>query len=157
LHYEGAIWSEILNDAKNEFYGVWGMGASEVFVVGGIGNSSGIILHYEEETAITLSSFKAIPLNKEVVLRWLTESEIKNTGFNIYRSNSENGEYIKINSSLIPANGSTTQGASYKFIDTNVQNRKMYYYKLEDIDLSGKSTMHGPVNAMPRWIYGVGK
>jgi len=38
-----------------------------------------------------------------------------------------------------------------------VQNRKTYYYKLEDIDLNGTSTMHEPVSATPRLIYGVGK
>ena len=36
---------------------------------------------------------------------------------------------------LIPAQGSTTQGASYEFIDNEVKNRKTYYYKLEDYRL----------------------
>jgi hypothetical protein len=48
---------------------------------------------------------------------------------------------------LIPA-----QGASYEFADSNVQNRKTYYYKLEDIDLNGTSTIHGPVSSTPRLI-----
>ena len=47
------------------------------------------------------------------------------------------------------------QGAAYEFVDADVQNRKTYYYKLEDIDLSGTSTMHGPVIATPRWWYGL--
>jgi hypothetical protein len=63
----------------------------------------------------------------------------------------------KINDSLIPTKGSATQGASYEFLDTAVQNRSTYYYKLEDIDLNGISTFHGPVKAVPRWIYGAGK
>ena len=108
-------------------------------------------------TLVTLIDFKAISGNRMVIFTWSTESEIDNAGFNLYRSESENGEYKKINDSLIPAEGSYIQGASYKFIDKDVKNRKTYYYKLEDIDLSGKSTMHGPVSAMPRWIYGVGK
>ena len=54
--------------------------------------------------------------------------------------------------SLIPAQGSSTQGASYEFVDTDVKNRKTYYYKLEDIDLNGTSTMHGPVSATPRLL-----
>jgi hypothetical protein len=33
-----------------------------------------------------------------------------------------------------------------------VKNRTTYYYKLEDIDLNGKSTMHGPVSAMPKRV-----
>jgi hypothetical protein len=106
-------------------------------------------------TAITLSSFDAKAGNGLVTLNWTTESEINNSGFNIYRAESENGQYIKINTSLIPTKGSSTQGASYEFVDTNVQNRKTYYYKLEDIDLSGTSTMHGPVSAMPRLLLGI--
>jgi hypothetical protein len=108
-------------------------------------------------TVINLSTFTATPKASKVILQWSTESEIDNAGFNLYRSESENGEYIEINESLIPAQGSSTQGARYEFIDNDVQNRKTYYYKLEDIDLNGQSTMHGPVSATPRLIYGVGK
>jgi hypothetical protein len=74
---------------------------------------------------------------------------VDNAGFNVWRTE----EYQKINASLIPAKGSPTEGASYTFIDKNVQNRKTYLYKLEDIDLSGNSTFHGPVDATPRKIY----
>jgi hypothetical protein len=88
-------------------------------------------------------------------LQWSTEAEIDNAGFNIYRAESEYGNYIKINSSLVPAQGSSTHGASYEFVDKDVQNRKTYCYKLEDIDLDGTSTMHGPVNATPRWFWGI--
>ena len=86
---------------------------------------------------------------------WETKSEIDNAGFNIYRAESEDGEYVKINDNLILAAGSPTEGASYKFVDGDVNNRKTYYYKLEDIDLNGVSTMHGPVSATPRLIYGI--
>ena len=90
-------------------------------------------------------------------MQWNTESETDNAGFNIYRSTSEDGEYIKINDSLIPAQGSSTQGATYEYVDAGLKNKKTYYYKLEDIDLKGTSTMHGPVSATPRWIFGIGK
>jgi hypothetical protein len=105
------------------------------------------------ETVIKIASFSGIPKSDKVILSWSTESEIDNAGFNIYRSEAENGEYVKINDALIPAQGSSTQGASYEFIDNDAQNRKTYYYKLEDIDLKGQSTMHGPVSATPRLIY----
>jgi hypothetical protein len=85
-----------------------------------------------------------------VVLSWTTASEIDNAGFNLYRSESADGEYVKINASLIPAEGSPTQGATYQYVDRDVKNRTTYYYKLEDIDLNGNSTMHGPVSAEPR-------
>jgi hypothetical protein len=110
-----------------------------------------------EATLIKLSSFTATPKSDKVIIQWSTATEIDNAGFNLYRSEAENGEYTKINVFLIPAQGYSTQGASYEFTDTNVQNRKPYYYKLEAIDLNGTSTMHGPVSATPRLIYGIGK
>jgi len=106
-------------------------------------------------TIIRLSSFTAEAQSKKVILEWLTESEIDTAGFNIYRTEEEDGQYIKINTVLIPARGSGTQGAAYEYIDTDVKNRTTYYYKLEDIDLNGKSTMHGPVSATPRLFFGI--
>ncbi len=75
----------------------------------------------------------------------------------MYRAESENGKYIKLNKQIIPAKGSSVQGASYEFIDNNVKNRKTYYYKLEDIDNQGKGTFYGPVHTTPRWSYGISK
>ncbi len=88
---------------------------------------------------------------------WCTEVELDNIGFNLYRAEAEGGEYIKINDALIPAKGSSAQGAAYEFVDADVQNRKTYFYKLEDIDLDGVSTLHGPIKATPRLIFGLGK
>ncbi len=106
-------------------------------------------------TLITLSSFTAKASNGRVKLEWKTEAEIDNAGFNIYRSETEAGEYVKINSELIPAKGSETKGAKYVFTDNIAKNRKTYFYKLEDIDLNGTSTMHGPKSATPRLILGI--
>jgi hypothetical protein len=106
-------------------------------------------------TLVELSSFSAAPGNGSVTLNWVTETEIDNAGFNILRATSENGEYVQINTSLIASKSGATQGASYQFIDNNVQNRKTYYYKLEDMDLNGTSTMHGPKSATPMWILGI--
>jgi len=105
-------------------------------------------------TVVNLINFNAISGNRIVTLVWSTASELDNSGFNLYRADLEDGEYNKINDSLIPSQGSSTQGANYEFIDTAVQNRKTYYYKLEDIDLNGNSSTHGPVSATPRWLYG---
>jgi len=103
-------------------------------------------------TVIELTSFTATVSDRSVILKWTTASEINNAGFNLYRAESADGNYAKINPSLIPAKGSPTSGATYQFIDEGVKNRTTYYYKLEDIDLNGKITMHGPVSAMPQKI-----
>ena len=106
-----------------------------------------------EPTIIELTFFKAILGYRQVILQWKTESEKDNAGFNIYRAEAEGGEYIKINDALIPAKGTATQGAGYEFIDKNVRNRKTYWYKLEDIDINGVSTLHGPIKVTPRIIH----
>jgi len=122
-----------------------------------IDGSMSVTAEFQVQTLITLSSFTSAAKAGQIILTWVTESEIDNAGFNIYRATSENGEYIKINDSLITAKGSPVQDAAYEFVDKGVKNGRTYYYKLEDIDLSGKSTLHGPVGATPRLIFGMGK
>ena len=106
---------------------------------------------------ITLASFAAIPGNREVMLVWVTESEIENAGFNIYRAETEDGTYVQLSASLIPAQGSATSGATYTYADRDVVNRRTYFYKLEDMDVNGVATSHGPVSATPLFIYGISK
>jgi hypothetical protein len=151
LHYNGSAWSAMTSGTTNLLRDIWGSSGSDVFAVG-----NGIILHYTSgSTLIELASFTAAPKSRKVILNWSTESEIDNAGFNLYRSETADGEYTKINASLVPAQGFSTKGASYEFSDDHIQNRKTYYYKLEDIDLKGTSTFHGPVSATPRLIYGL--
>ena len=127
------------------------------YSVGYYDTEAGRIPVPEPTTAITLASFEAKPGNNKVTLIWETATEIDNAGFNILRAESENGEYIKINDAVIPAKAGGAAGASYQFIDSNAKNRTTYYYKLEDIDLNGTATMHGPKSATPRLIFGFGK
>ncbi|WP_169703804.1 ice-binding family protein [Candidatus Kuenenia stuttgartiensis] len=99
----------------------------------------------ESPTAVSLISFKAkVNGDGSVILKWETASEIDNAGFNVYRSKRKDGRYRKINRKLIPAQGSGSFGASYSYEDT-LQKKGNFYYKLEDVDTYGESTMHGPV------------
>jgi hypothetical protein len=105
-------------------------------------------------TAITLVSFEAIAGMAEVQLTWETASEIDNAGFNIWRSEVEDGPYTQLNTGLIPAQGDADTGASYVYTDTTVAEGVTYYYKLEDVDIYGTSTFHGPVSAtLPHTIF----
>jgi hypothetical protein len=87
-----------------------------------------------------------------VTIRWVTESEVDNTGFNIYRT-AQGGETVKVNETLIAARGTAAAGAAYEFVDGAVENRRAYSYRLEDIDTSGTARQHGPVRATPRLMY----
>jgi len=93
--------------------------------------------------------FKVFRQWRRALLIWQTETI--NAGFNIYRAD---GPYTRINDGLIPARGSAMQGALYSFVDSTAQNIKGYYYRLEDINLNGTSTFHGPVSATSLLSFG---
>ena len=98
-------------------------------------------------TNIVLSSFEATVNGKLVTLKWTSETEPNNAGFNVYRSKNESANYAKINSSIIPAQGNATTGANYSYINEPVESGT-YYYKLQDIDLQGIESYHGPVSVV---------
>lgn len=111
------------------------------------------MLHLEyDPTLIELSSFTATPLNSAVLLEWETETELDNEGFNLLRSEEEYGQYVKINRNYMPSKGEAGFGAEYSYTDYDVENGVTYFYLLEDIDIYGKSTLHGPVSATPNDI-----
>jgi hypothetical protein len=105
-------------------------------------------------TAITLASFEANPGNGKITLQWTTGDESDNLGFNIYRAETEQGDYSKINDTLIYSQAPDKQSDSYSYEDSNLKNGKTYYYQLEDVDIYGVKTMHGPVSGIPRLLYG---
>lgn len=99
--------------------------------------------------AVELSSFTAIGYEDYVEVEWTTATEIDNAGFNLYRGLKKDGEKSKLNAELISAQGNELEGASYSFTDTDVTSGVTYYYWLEDVDLHGRSAMHGPVSTVP--------
>jgi hypothetical protein len=101
-------------------------------------------------TAVQLVAFVARGEDGAVVLEWRTGSELKNLGFHLYRSTSvTGGPYERITSSLIPGLGSSAAGRSYSYRDTGLVNGVTYFYKLEDVETTGKTERHGPVSAVP--------
>ena len=95
-------------------------------------------------TVVTLVSFTANAGDDgSVTLAWETATEVDNAGFNLYRSRRKNGTYTQINNALINARGNAVSGASYTYVDTPGRDG-IYYYKLEDVDYYGVSTMHDP-------------
>ncbi len=85
-----------------------------------------------------------------VTLEWVTASEVDNAGFNLYRGESPDGPFAKVNQSLIPAGGSPITGGRYSYVDGQVLEGKTYWYRLEDIGLDGKSTLRDPLEVVAR-------
>ncbi|HEX9637201.1 MAG TPA: hypothetical protein VGB99_06690 [Acidobacteriota bacterium] len=83
-----------------------------------------------------------------ITLRWRTASEQNNLGFNLYRSDTPDGPWTRINQDLISGHGTTSQVHQYEFIDQPVERFRSYYYYLESISTSGlaerySGTIHG--------------
>ncbi|MBN1481245.1 Ig-like domain-containing protein [candidate division KSB1 bacterium] len=78
-----------------------------------------------------------------VKVKWETGVEYGNTGFHVLRSLKEDGEYARINEKLIPSN---PQG-QYEYSDSEIAAGRTYYYKLENVNVDGSTSLHGPVKA----------
>ena len=107
-------------------------------------------------TSVALHSFSAhVGRDKNgastVVLTWKTGAESHNLGFNVYREQA--GNRVRVNPSMIAGSAllsSSAQpmhsGRTYAWIDPSSGITGASYW-LEDIDLNGTRTMHGPVTA----------
>ncbi len=99
-------------------------------------------------TEVRLGSVDARARPEGVLVEWRTGYEVNNLGFHVHRE--EAGQLRKITRSLVAGGallgGCDTPlaaGGGYRFLDREGTVSARYW--LEDIDLGGKRTFHGPV------------
>lgn len=100
-------------------------------------------------TAVQVSSFTAsLRTRHGVLVEWQTGFEVDNLGFTIYRE--RKGNRVRINPSIIAGSAlkaapgtAMTAGNSYSWVDRAGTFDSVYY--LEDIDIGGTRTLHGPI------------
>jgi len=95
----------------------------------------------ETPIGVNLAFFDAILENGSVRLNWLTETETNLAGFYISRR-SEDEQFERIHDKLISAQ--RREGENYVYTD-HPPHRGHWYYRLEEIDLSGHVVHHAPV------------
>jgi len=96
--------------------------------------------------AIELADFSAIREAGNVVVQWTTVSESKTLGFHLYRSSDGNrANAMRVTSSMIAAQG-RSGGASYRWIDSNVDDSSTYTYWLVETELDGTTNEYGPAS-----------
>ncbi|MGC9333967.1 MAG: C39 family peptidase [Anaerolineae bacterium] len=101
-------------------------------------------------TAVDLARFESWPEWPRVHVQWETTNEVDNLGFNLYRAEAgnEGDTRIQLNKDLIPTSmpPGSPSGAIYDWIDKyKLRKNRIYLYWLEDVDIYGRRTMHGPV------------
>ena len=95
-------------------------------------------LTHGQPLPVSLSFFRPTLEDGKVVIRWTTESELDNAGFNVYRSESRNGEFKQVNDKLIQGKGTTAERSTYKWVDTSAKPGAIYYYQIEDVSFAGE-------------------
>ena len=108
---------------------------------------SDVTFSIQPPTAVTMASIMAeFDEQGAVILTWETTAEFDNWGFNVYRADvNDPQQAVKINPDLIPGQGQSVMGATYRYVDDTVEPGKTYWYWVEDVDFDGHTTWHGPV------------
>ena len=91
-----------------------------------------------EPLPVELSSFSAVQLGTSVLLKWKTETEINNFGFDVERAGETNGSLQNWNKiGFVAGNGNSNSPKDYSFTD-NPPAGSQYHYRLKQIDSDGQ-------------------
>lgn len=109
------------------------------------GNNTSTDIDRTPSLAVVLSELRAERRPDGVLVRWTTLAELDSYGFRVYRSPTPGrAGAVLVTPNVIPGQGrGRSGGASYSFFDAGAPDGPLYYW-LEEIDLSGLSTFHGP-------------
>lgn len=104
--------------------------------------------HIDTSSALAMT-MQAEAADDGVILTWAQDDFDTLAGYNVYRCDREDGQYAKLNTSIIPADVKT-------FTDTNVTPGQMYYYNftvvktdLSESDTSGKISVRAKDTMAP--------
>ena len=113
---------------------------------GGAGNITGNLIGEGTQCGgslpVELTSFTAEVNGMAVVLKWNTETEVDNYGFEIHRKvypaegRTRNDNWGKI--SFVEGNGNSNSPKSYSFTDKKPMGGSQFKYRLKQIDTDGK-------------------
>ncbi|HEX6087568.1 MAG TPA: C25 family cysteine peptidase [Thermoanaerobaculia bacterium] len=100
-------------------------------------------------TAVEMLKLEAVQDAKgKVLVSWTTTFESDNLGFNVYRESASGREKINkhllAGSTLFSNTTTLTSGRGYRYKD-KLKNGEFAQYFIEDVDLDGTRTLHGPV------------
>ena len=108
-----------------------------------------VIQFSSHPTAVELTDFTASSHQDQVLLRWRTGYEVDNLGFHVYRE--DGGGLTRLTREMVAGSAllagpgrPLTAGRSYSWLD-RASGRYGAHYWLEDLDLDGTATWHGPV------------
>lgn len=109
----------------------------------GTGNSPPFDVTTSAPLPIVLTDFQAEVAHQQVVLQWLTETELHNDYMALERS--EDGRAFR-EIARLSGRGTTQQPQAYRYYD-RAPSPGLNYYRLRQVDFDGQTTFYGPVTA----------
>ncbi|NOX37634.1 MAG: T9SS type A sorting domain-containing protein [Calditrichaeota bacterium] len=96
----------------------------------------------DQALPVVLSMFRAQVTNQSIILIWRTESEINNLGFEVYRRDAPDGDFVRIADYLthpqLQGQGNSNRPRVYQFEDVRVIPGQRYAYRIADVSLTGE-------------------
>jgi hypothetical protein len=144
-YYTGNTVAGIIDDSK------W-LVASSTTGTPGAANGGDNSNWVDQSLPVELSQWFATSVHGEVMLQWITDSEIENQGFIIERCQGQtvsDRKWIEIasfttNPDLL-GQGSTSTQNDYTYTDKQVEVGETYTYRLSDVDYRGTVTRHAMI------------
>lgn len=90
-------------------------------------------IHYDDVIPVELTSFTSYVSENDVVLNWVTASELNNSGFSIERK-TPSTDWINVG--FVQGQGTITESHIYSFVDKDLK-PELYNYRLKQIDFNG--------------------
>lgn len=131
-------------DTVNNTITAYNVSEFSVWVIGSMKESSLPV------DVVSISSYKT---EKGNVIQWSTRAEFDVAGYDIYRSESEKGNFALISTYRVNpdlrSKGNSNMGFEYSFIDQSADVEKEAWYKILAVDIDGSIEEFGPVKTSP--------
>jgi Secretion system C-terminal sorting domain/Right handed beta helix region len=149
--YNGSIWVKVEDGTTSVAVVTEITSDQRGYTLVGTPDKGSYELDGDDPLPVELTSFAASYTKNNVVLNWITQSETDNLGFNLYRSENENGfgndDYIQINANLIDGIGTTSVPTNYSFVDKYpIVEGHTYWYWLQSVSTTNELELFGPVS-----------
>lgn len=140
----GADWTTQTSSVSTVLWSVSYPAASPGYVAGGDLSTSqnGVILKTADPLPVQLSAFTASTFGSSVELRWRTETEVENYGFEVDRRRQDplSGPDSWNTVGFVQGAGTSSMPREYFHVDRLVPPGR-YAYRIRQIDFSGSSTL----------------
>lgn len=93
---------------------------------------------------VQISSFTGTPLNQRVHLRWMTVTEVNDSGFFVQRKLEGASTWDELPNSFVPGNGTTHDPHQYEFVDSSVSVGS-WFYRLRQVSTNGAQYLSGSI------------